>query len=184
MTRKISELTEQPNNPRLIDTHKYEALKKSLSDFPGMLELRPIIIDEDNIILAGNMRYKACVELGYKKVPVKVIENLTDEQKKELVIKDNLAYGEWDDKIIEDKFPTFDDWAGRVSVDYSALDFEDLEDEIDGYESNVKKSMHIKVPGDSEYIKSLDRHFRERKIYVGGLLLDKLRSVKRGHEKD
>lgn len=184
MKKKINEIRPKEDNPRIIDTHKYETLKKSLEEFPDMMDIRPLIVDEEGTILAGNMRYKALVELGYKEVPVKVLTGLSDSQKKEVVIKDNLSYGEWDTKLIADKFPSFDDWAGKQEFDYSVLDFEDLDDEIDAYESNVKKAMFIKVPGVPDYIKSLDKHFRERKIYVGGLLLDKMRNVKRGYEKD
>ena len=184
MKKKINEIRPKEDNPRIIDTHKYETLKKSLEEFPDMMDIRPLIVDEEGTILASNMRYKALVELGYKEVPVKVLTGLSDSQKKEVVIKDNLSYGEWDTKLIADKFPSFDDWAGKQEFDYSVLDFEDLDDEIDAYESNVKKAMFIKVPGAPDYIKSLDKHFRERKIYVGGLLLDKMKNVKRGYEKD
>lgn len=180
MKKKVAELREKQDNPRIIDTHKYETLKKSLQEFPDMLELRPIIVDEEGLILAGNMRYKACVELGYKEVPVKVLTGLSDDQKREVVIKDNISYGEWDTKLIADMFPSFDDWTGKQTFDYSILDdFEDLDDEVEGYESNVKKAFHIKVPGDPDYIKKLDKHFRERNIYVGGLLLDKMRKLKK-----
>lgn len=184
MKKHISEITPKEDNPRIIDTHKYETLKKSIQDFPDMLELRPLILDEGGVILAGNMRYKALVELGYTEVPVKVLDNLTEEQKQEVVIKDNLSYGEWDTTIIADKFPHYDDWIGKQSFDYSILDFEDLDDEVDEYESNVKKAFWVKVPGDVDQAKALDKHFREHKIYVGGLLLDKMRNVKRGYEKD
>ena len=61
-----------------------------------MLELRPIVIDENNIVLGGNMRLKACIEAGLKDVPVKQAKELTEEQKKEFIVKDNVGYGEWD----------------------------------------------------------------------------------------
>jgi ParB-like chromosome segregation protein Spo0J len=61
-----------------------------------MLELRPIVIDENNIVLGGNMRLKACIEAGLKDVPVKQAKDLTEEQKKEFIVKDNVGYGEWD----------------------------------------------------------------------------------------
>jgi hypothetical protein len=61
-----------------------------------MLELRPIVIDENNIVLGGNMRLKACIEAGLKDVPVKQAKELTEDQKKEFIVKDNVGYGEWD----------------------------------------------------------------------------------------
>ena len=184
MKKLISEIYPKVDNPRIIDTHKYETLKQSLQDFPDMIEIRPLLVDEEGVILAGNMRYKALVELGYKEVPVRVLRGLSDSQKQEVVIKDNLAYGEWDTKMISDKFPMYDDWIGKQSFDYSILDFEDLDDEVDEYESNVKKAFWVKMPCEVEKAKNLDKHFRERNIYVGGLLLEEMRNVKRGYEKD
>jgi len=93
---KLSEIKPNPKNPRVIKDDKYEQLKKSIKEFPKMLELRPIVIDKDNIILGGNMRYRALQELGYKDVPVVRAEDLTDEEKREFIIKDNIPYGEWD----------------------------------------------------------------------------------------
>jgi ParB-like chromosome segregation protein Spo0J len=85
-----------PNNPRICKDHKFKQLVKSIQDFPQMLELRPIVIDENNIVLGGNMRLKACIEAGLKDVPVKQAKDLTEEQKKEFIVKDNVGYGEWD----------------------------------------------------------------------------------------
>jgi hypothetical protein len=92
----INEIKPNPNNPRIIKDDKFKKLVKSIQDFPQMLELRPIIIDENNIVLGGNMRLKACIEAGLKDVPVKQAKELTEEQKKEFIVKDNVGYGEWD----------------------------------------------------------------------------------------
>jgi len=100
----IKEIKFNNTNPRTITDSKLEQLKKSIKEFPKMLELRPLVIDEDNIVLGGNMRLKACRELGITDIPVKKIEGLTQEQKNEFIIKDNLGYGEWDWDIL------FDDW--------------------------------------------------------------------------
>ena len=61
-----------------------------------MLELRPIVIDENNMVLGGNMRLKACIEAGLTDVPVLHANNLSEEKKKEFIVKDNVGYGEWD----------------------------------------------------------------------------------------
>ena len=183
MKIKISELHAYQDNPRIIDTHKYEALKKSLKDFPDMMEVRPVIIDENNTILAGNMRYKAWVELGNTDIEVKQVKGWTQERKDELIIEDNISFGEWDEQVIQDKFPMFNDWFGKTTVDYSILDYEDLEDEIDTYESNVKKAIHIKVDLSSDDAIRYNKHFRERKVYLGGILLEELRNVKSEYEK-
>ena len=92
----INEIKPNPNNPRIIKDDKFKKLVKSIQDFPQMLELRPIVIDENNIVLGGNMRLKACIEAGLKDVPVKQAKDLTEEQQKEFIVKDNVGYGEWD----------------------------------------------------------------------------------------
>jgi hypothetical protein len=92
----IKEIKPNPSNPRIIKDDKFKKLVKSIQDFPQMLELRPIVIDENNIVLGGNMRLKACIEAGITDVPVKQAKELTEEQKKEFIVKDNVGYGEWD----------------------------------------------------------------------------------------
>jgi DNA modification methylase len=92
----INEIKPNLNNPRLIKDHKFKQLVKSIQDFPQMLELRPIVIDENNMVLGGNMRLKACIEAGLTDVPVKQAKDLSEAQKKEFIVKDNVGYGEWD----------------------------------------------------------------------------------------
>ena len=84
-----------PNNPRIIKDDKFKKLVQSIKDFPEMLDIRPIVVNKDGIILGGNMRYKACLEAGIKEPPYKVVD-LTEEQQKEFLIKDNVSGGEWD----------------------------------------------------------------------------------------
>ena len=92
---KITDIKPNPNNPRIIKDQKFKLLVKSIQEFPEMLELRPIVIDENNIVLGGNMRLKACIEAGLTDVPVK-IATLSEQQKNEFIIKDNVGFGEWD----------------------------------------------------------------------------------------
>lgn len=95
----LSTIKENPDNPRTIKDDKFKQLVQSLKDFPEMMQLRPIIIDENNIALGGNMRLKALNELNYKEIPdewVKRASDLTEDQKKEFIIKDNIGFGEWD----------------------------------------------------------------------------------------
>jgi hypothetical protein len=93
---KISEIHANKNNPRIIKDDKFRKLVKSIQDFPQMLEIRPIVVDEDNIVLGGNMRLKACKEAGLKEVYIVKADNLTEEQKQEFIVKDNVGFGEWD----------------------------------------------------------------------------------------
>ena len=101
---KISEIKLNPNNPRLIKDDKFKKLVKSIQDFPEMLDIRPIVVNSDMIILGGNMRYKACKEAGLKEIPVIVAENLTEEQQKEFLIKDNTSGGEWDFEMLANEW--------------------------------------------------------------------------------
>ena len=107
----IKDIRPNPKNPRIIKDDKFRKLVKSIEEFPQMMELRPIIIDEKNIIQGGNMRYKALVELGYKEIPdnwVKQGKELTEEQWKEFVIKDNVGFGEWDYELLANDFNSDD----------------------------------------------------------------------------
>lgn len=94
-TVKISEVKANPNNPRLIKDDKFAKLVQSIKDLPQMLDIRPIVVNKDMIVLGGNMRLKACKEAGLKEVPIIVADNLTEEQEREFLIKDNVGFGEW-----------------------------------------------------------------------------------------
>ena len=91
-------------NPRLIKDERFEALKKSIQQFPDMLHLRPLVVDEDFVVLGGNMRLQALLQLKYTEVPVIVAEGLTEQQKREFVIKDNASFGEWDWDILANEW--------------------------------------------------------------------------------
>ena len=90
---KINEIKSNELNPRWIKDSKFEKLVKSIKEFPEMLELRPIVVDENMTILGGNMRYKACVEAGLKEIPIIIANKLSETQKKEFIIKDNIGFG-------------------------------------------------------------------------------------------
>ncbi len=87
---KISEIKPNPNNPRIIKDENFKKLVKSIQDFPEMLELRPIVVDDNMVVLGGNMRLKALKELKITEVPIIRASELTDEQKREFIIKDNV----------------------------------------------------------------------------------------------
>ena len=92
----ISKVKPNQDNPRLIKDDKFKKLVQSIIDFPEMLAIRPIVVNKDMIVLGGNMRLKACIEAGLKEVPIIIADNLTDEQQREFLIKDNVSGGEWD----------------------------------------------------------------------------------------
>jgi site-specific DNA-methyltransferase (adenine-specific) len=97
----IEDIKPNPKNPRTISSASLKKLVKSIKDFPEMLDLRPIVVTEDMTILGGNMRYKAAVEAGIKELPI-VIAELSDDQQKEFIIKDNVGFGEWDWNVLMD----------------------------------------------------------------------------------
>jgi DNA modification methylase len=124
---KLSDLKKNPNNPRLIKDDKFQKLVKSIENFPKMMELRPIIVNDQNIVLGGNMRLAALKELGYKEIPnewVKKAKDLTPEQQNEFIVKDNVSFGAWDWDILANE------WDSEQLVDWG-LDLPDFNtDEI------------------------------------------------------
>ena len=96
---KLKDIKPNPNNPRVLRDDKFQKLKQSITEFPKMLSLRPMVIDENNVVLGGNMRLRALQELGFNEIDeawVKRSSDLTEEEKKRFIIADNVAFGEWD----------------------------------------------------------------------------------------
>ena len=100
----INKIKGNPSNPRIIKDEKFKKLVKSINGFPEMLEKRPIVVDEDMMVLGGNMRWKACKDAGLKEVWIDVAEGWTQEQKDEFIIKDNANFGEWDWDILANEW--------------------------------------------------------------------------------
>lgn len=101
---KISRIKKNPKNPRIIKDDKFKKLVKSIKDFPKMMELRPMVVNSENIVLGGNMRLKALKELGYKEVPkewIKSADDLTEDEQRQFIIKDNVGFGEHDWEILQ-----------------------------------------------------------------------------------
>jgi hypothetical protein len=92
---KIGQIKSNPNNPRVIKDDKFKKLVQSVKDFPQMLDIRPIVVNDEMIVLGGNMRLKACIEAGLKEVSIIKASELTPEQQNEFIIKDNVGFGEW-----------------------------------------------------------------------------------------
>jgi len=125
----ISEVKPNPNNPRIIKDDKFAKLVQSIKDFPKMLEIRPIVVNADMIVLGGNMRLKACKEAGLKKVHIIKAEDLTEEQQREFIIKDNVSGGEWDWEQLANEWDAedLDKWGLDVPIQ-KELNEEDLFD--------------------------------------------------------
>jgi len=133
---KLSQIKLNPDNPRRIGKVEMERMVKSLQDFPEMLELREIIIDENNIILGGNMRYRALKQIGEKECIAKIVTGLTLDQKREFIIKDNSNFGEWDMDLLAtwDDLPLIDWGVNIPEIKMDELDMDKLPEPGSGEE--------------------------------------------------
>ena len=140
---KISEVKTNPKNPRLIKDDKFRKLVKSIQEFPQMLEIRPIVVDENNIVLGGNMRLKACKEAGLKEVHIVRAENLTELQKDEFIVKDNVGFGEWDWDMLANEWDVekIQDWGLDLPLDFTVEELEAEEDDFSVPEGGIETDI-------------------------------------------
>jgi ParB-like chromosome segregation protein Spo0J len=129
---KTKDIIPNENNPRILKDDKFKKLVQSIKDFPEMLEIRPIVVNNEMMILGGNMRLKAIQEIGIKEVPIIKAENLTEEQQREFLIKDNVGFGEWDwDALANDWNPEeLNEWGLDIPVVLDSVEPDDLSDKI------------------------------------------------------
>ena len=132
---KISKVKGNPSNPRIIKNDKFKKLVKSIQEFPEMLKLRPIVVDEDMMVLGGNMRLKASKDAGLKEVWIEVAEGLTEEQKKEFIVKDNVGFGEWEWDMLGNEWDSVQLAEWGLDVWQNEDDLEDIEEIVDFSES-------------------------------------------------
>ena len=138
----INKVRSNPNNPRIIKDDKFQKLVKSIQEFPQMLEIRPIVVNEDMIVLGGNMRLKACLEAGLKEIPIIKASSLTEEQQKEFIIKDNVGFGEWDWNDLANNWESekLEEWGLDIPG------FENAEaEEPDDLSDKIKSEFRIEV---------------------------------------
>jgi DNA modification methylase len=138
ITVKISEVKNNPNNPRVIKDDKFEKLVNSIKEFPKMLEIRPIVVNDDMIVLGGNMRLKACKAAGLKEVPIIKASELTEDEQKQFIIKDNVSGGEWDWDMLQTEWDAeqLDEW-GLDVPDFEGEEV--LEAEEDDFEVELSE---------------------------------------------
>jgi hypothetical protein len=145
---KINKVKGNPNNPRIIKNDKFKKLVKSIQEFPEMLKLRPIVVDEEMMVLGGNMRLKASKDAGLKEVWIEVAEGLTEEQKKEFIVKDNVGFGEWEWDMLANE------WNSVELTEWGLDVWQNPDDKIDeaeeGEEIELPQSLQIEPP--KEYI--------------------------------
>jgi DNA modification methylase len=142
ITVKISEVKSNPNNPRIIKDDKFQKLVKSIKEFPEMLNIRPIVVNADMVVLGGNMRLKACKEAGLKEVAIIKAEDLTEDQQKQFIIKDNVGFGEWDWEDLANNWDAeqLTDW-GLDIPDFKPEVLEAEEDEFDVPDGGIETDI-------------------------------------------
>lgn len=126
----ISQIKLNPDNPRVIKDDKFAKLVESIKNFPKMLELLPVVVNADGMVLGGNMRLRACQEAGLTEIPVILAEDLTPDQQREFIIKDNVGFGEWDWQAIVAEWPEAPAW-GLDIPDFALPKTEAMEDDYD-----------------------------------------------------
>lgn len=188
----LTKLKNNPKNPRVIRDEKFNKLKKSIEDFPDMLEKRPLVVftDKDGkfVVLGGNMRLKAAKELGIKELPVILADEWTEEQKAQFLIKDNVNFGEWNHEELANEWDAIQlqEWGLDLPVnletediDYSILDEDDLGDKLQEMQDGVKKAIQIEFEAEHyEDAFAVVKFWREQGAYVGKMILDYLKSEK------
>ena len=152
---KITEVKRNPDNPRIIKDDKFNKLVNSIKEFPKMLEIRPIVVNEKMIVLGGNMRLKACKEAGLKEVFIIKAEDLTEEQQKEFIVKDNVGFGEWDFEHLANEWDSqkLEEWGLDTPVFEETLEKEEegnFDDEGVGYKEQYGVIVVCKGEDDQE----------------------------------
>ena len=153
MKIEINKILPNKDNPRVIKDYKFKKLVQSIKEFPEMLEKRPIVVDENMIVLGGNMRLKACAEAGLKKIDVIIAEGWSEKQKKEFIIKDNVGFGEWDWDEIGNAWTELplNDWGLDVWSPETDVDLEDFFTEEKEQEEQLEKHKIVLEYTEEDY---------------------------------
>ena len=158
----IDDIKFNEKNPRVIQGHKMNQLKKSIQEFPDMLEIRPLVINKDNVVLGGNMRLQALIDLGYTNVPCIQLTDVTPEQEQEFIIKDNVGYGEWNyQSLLTDEWNTnkLDEW-GLEFPEWTKMNSID----------NINFNMDVPKSGDTFKTLKLEYNQEEYDLVYSGLI--------------
>jgi DNA modification methylase len=145
---KLKDIKPNPNNPRVLRDDKFQKLKQSITEFPKMLSLRPMVIDENNVVLGGNMRLRALQELGFNEIDeawVKRSSDLTEEEKKRFIIADNVAFGEWDWDTLANDWEVVDleAWGLDIPQFDTVEELEASEDDYDVPDGGIETDIVI-----------------------------------------
>jgi DNA modification methylase len=174
ITVKINEVKSNPNNPRIIKDDKFKKLVASIKELPQMLELRPIVVNEDMVVLGGNMRLKACKEAGLKEIPIIKASELNEEQQRAFIIKDNVGFGEWDWDALANEWDAeqLEEW-GLDVPNFEGVELDAVEDDFDAPEGGIETDIvigdlfeigeHRLLCGDSTDSNNLDKLLQGKK---------------------
>ena len=149
----INTVKANPNNPRIIKDDKFAKLVKSINEFPQMLNLRPIVVNDDMVVLGGNMRLKACKEAGLKEIPIIKASELTEQQQKEFIVKDNVGFGEWDWNDLANNWDAeqLQEW-GLDIPGFDNISFEDKNKELSLDDISDSMTINLKYTEEEYYI--------------------------------
>jgi len=183
---KIGLVKNNPNNPRVIKDDKFKKLVTSVKEFPAMLEIRPIVVNDEMIVLGGNMRLRACIEAGLKEVYIIKASELTPEQEKEFIIKDNVGFGEWNWDELANKWDAqeltdwgLDVWQQPPEIDYDILNDDDVSNQLEDMTDGVKKAIQIEFEAEHfPEAQEIIKYWRDKGLYIGGFLMEKLKEEK------
>jgi ParB-like chromosome segregation protein Spo0J len=165
---KLKDIKPNPNNPRVLRDDKFQKLKQSIKEFPKMLSLRPMVIDENNVVLGGNMRLRALQELGFNDIDeawVKRSSDLTEEEKKRFIIADNVAFGEWDWDTLANDWDVVDLEAWGLDIpQFDTVEEQEMEDLSDKIKSMFKIEVICKDEQEQEktYNKLIEQNYECR----------------------
>jgi hypothetical protein len=165
---KITKVKSNPNNPRLIKDDKFHKLVNSIKEFPKMLEIRPIVVNDDMIVLGGNMRLKACKEAGLKEVPVIKASDLTEEEQRQFIIKDNVSGGEWDWDMLANEWSVeqLEEWGlDVVGFDVDADEFGEDFSLPDGDKAPFQQMTFTLADEQAEQIKNAIADIKQTQEY-------------------
>tara|TARA_R110000822_G_scaffold93095_4_gene214439 strand:- start:508 stop:1101 length:594 start_codon:yes stop_codon:yes gene_type:complete len=163
---KINQIFSNPVNPRTIEKNKFKKLCNSIKEFPEMLKLRPIVVNSDMSILGGNMRYKACQEIGLKEVYIIKAENFTDDQIQQFIIKDNVGFGEWDWDVLANTWDVekLNDWGLEVPSIEEFTGVEEQEIEFSEYLDEAHNYVVLLFDSDVDWL-SAQTHFNIKSVH-------------------
>ena len=177
---KLNEIKANPDNPRIIKDERFDKLVKSIEEFPKMMELRPMVIDNQNMVLGGNMRLRALQFLGFKEIPhtwVKRADMLTEEERKRFIIADNVGFGDNDWEALNSDWDTdlLEDWGMEMPEGNAELD--NYSDETENIQVEKAKELDF-------YDEFVIIRFKDEKQYSDFIIKNNVPQVQTSNMKE